>query len=366
MSTSISQYGGGGSSIILSAAIDNIALAQETNTWQTSADTLSETYAGLGDSRATAISLNPKITQVAAWQTNITNAQTTLSVTSTALTQIVSLAQSLSTSLTSVTGTSSETAVGTVVEDAQGLLSELATTLNTTSGSSYVFAGQNSTEAPITDTSTIGDSSIAGSLASAIATAVSGLTATNSSDVLEEATAASDPSSSAAATSVFSSDLSVSATAASDLRSSVVTGESATTVGVVATQASTTSSESSTSTGSPIRDLIRDLMVVSSMSGMSSETSGYTDLVTELNTSLTTTIGQLTDMEAQVGVEQSNLTSRATMLTSVTTMLTDQLGDARDADLAVAATTATTLKTQLSASYSLVADMKGMTLASYL
>jgi flagellar hook-associated protein 3 FlgL len=109
-----------------------------------------------------------------------------------------------------------------------------------------------------------------------------------------------------------------------------------------------------------------DLMVVASLGGMSSETDGYTDLVTKLNTSLNTTIGQLTDMEAQVGVQQSALTTRATALTSITTMLKDQLSNAREADAASAITATTTLKTQLEASFTLVADMKNMSLASYL
>jgi flagellar hook-associated protein 3 FlgL len=360
MSTTIGQYGGDGASIILSAAIDNITLMQQQNTWQTSAGTLAETYAGVGDTRQTAISLNPKITQVASWQSNITNTQTNLSITATAMTQIVGLAQSLSTGLMTVTGTSSTTAVATVVEQAKGLLSELATALNTQSGATYVFAGQDGTEAPVTDPTNIGSSAMATSIASA----VSGLTSSNVDSVLADATTAA--SNNAAGTSVFSSNLSVSATTAASLQASVVMSTTSTKVGLVATQNSTTSSASPTSTGSPIRDLVSDLMVVASMGGMSSETPGYTDLVTKLNTSLNTTIGQLTDMEAQVGVQQSALTTRATALTSVNTMLTTQLSDARNADAASASTAVLTLKTQLEASLTLVADMKNMSLASYL
>lgn len=360
MSTTIGQYGGDGASIILNAAIDNITLQQQQNSWQTSAGTLAETYAGVGDSRQTAISLNPKITQVASWQTNITNTQTNLSITSTTMKQIVSLAQTLSTNLTSVTGTSSATAVATVVEQAKGLLSELATALNTQSGSTYIFAGQDGTEAPVTDATNIGTST----MATTIASAVSGLTDSNVDSVLAAATTAA--SSNTAGSSVFSSNLSVSATTAASLQASVVMSSSSTKVGLVATQNSTTSSASSTSTGSPIRDLMSDLMVVASMGGMSSETAGYTDLVTKLNASLNTTVGQLTDMEAQVGVQQSALTTRSTMLTSVTTMLKTQLSNARDADAASAITATTTLKTQLEASFTLVADMKNMSLASYL
>lgn len=357
MSTTIGQYGGDGISLILSSAIDNITLQQQQNSWQTSAGTLAETYAGVGDSRQTAISLNPKITQVASWQSNITNTQTSLSITATTMKQIVSLAQTLSTNLTSVTGTSSATSVATVVEQAKGLLSELGSALNTQSGSDYIFAGQDATEAPITDVNNLGSSTLANSIASV----VSGLDASNVDTVLANVTLAANNN------SVFSANLTTTPVAAAGLRASVVMSTSTTKVGLVATQNSTTSiPPSSTSTGSPIRDLMSDLMVVASMGGMSSETAGYTDLVTKLNSSLNTTIGQLTDMEAQVGVQQSALTTRSTMLASVTTMLKTQLGNARDDDAAAAITTATTLKTQLEASFTLVADMKNMSLASYL
>ena len=356
MSTTIGQYGGDGISLILSAAIDNITLQQQQNSWQTSAGTIAETYAGVGDSRQTAISLNPKITQVASWQSNITNTQTNLSITATTMKQIVSLAQTLSTNLTSVTGTSSATSVATVVEQAKGLLSELGSALNTQSGSDYIFAGQDATEAPITDVNNLGSST----LATSIASAVSSLDASHVDTVLDKVTTAANNN------SVFSANLTKTPAAAARLRASVVMSTSTTKVGLVATQNSTTSAASSTSTGSPIRDLMSDLMVVASMGGMSSETAGYTDLVTKLNSSLNTTIGQLTDMEAQVGVQQSALTTRSTMLTSVTTMLKAQLSNARDDDAAAAITTATTLKTQLEASFTLVADMKNMSLASYL
>jgi flagellar hook-associated protein 3 FlgL len=363
MSTTIGQYGDFGASLILTSGITEMQQQQQTLTWEASAGTLSETYAGLGSTRASAISLTPQITQVAAWQSNVTNAQNTLSVTADSLTQIVSLAQSLSTNLLSITGSTTGAGVTAVADSATSALSELGTILNTSDGTGYVFAGQDTTEPPLTNPSSLSSSA----LATQIASLVSALSTSGASSVMEDATTAAADNT--AGVSVFSSQLSVSPGAgAASLQTSVVTGsDTSTEVGIVATQGSSSASAvTSTSTGSPIRDLMRDMMVVSSLSGMSPSTSGYSDLVGQLTTSLQSTVTQLTDMESSVGATQDTLTANSTLLTSMNSMLTSQLSDARDADIGLVATQTSELNTRLEASYTLVSDMKKLSLASYI
>ncbi|WP_243443904.1 flagellin [Asaia prunellae] len=111
---------------------------------------------------------------------------------------------------------------------------------------------------------------------------------------------------------------------------------------------------------------MRDLMAVSAMSGMSSETPGFADLTKQLYTSLGTTISQLSEQEGTIGATQNSLTAQTTLLNGVSTMLETQLGNNRDADMATVATNASNIKTSLNASYILVSNMKGMTLADYL
>lgn len=358
MSTSIGQYGQVGSALILAAGIKQMAESQETLSWETSAGTLSETYAGLGSSRSSALSLTPKITQIESYQSNVSSAQSSLTITASALSQIVSMAQTLDSNILSISGTTTSTAVTGVADEAQTALTDLATTLNTSDGTGYVFAGQASTAPPIKDTSTISS----GTLATEISSIVSSLSTSGATSVMEQATAAAGNNTSSV--SVFSSNLSVTGTDATSLQKSVLTGsDSATELGVVATQGT---DSSSTSTGSPIRDLMRDMMIASSLSGMSSSTSGYSDLVSQLHSSLQTTISQITNMETSVGVTQDALTTRSTLLTNMKSMLTTQLGDSRDADLATVATQTSALNTRLQASYTLISDMKNMSLASYL
>jgi len=361
MSSSIGQFGGSALSLILEASVKDLNAQQEVATWQSSTGITGATYADLGSSRSTVLSLTPKVTQVEAWQSNITNAQSTLSVTATGLNQLVSLAQTLSTNLLGISGTATTSQVAAASSSATSALASLKTVLNTSDGANYVFAGTDSNTAPIKGSGALSSSSLAGQ----IAASVQSLNGTNASAVFSQATALAG--STDQALTVFSASLSVSPSQAVSNQRAIMSGTNGTTsFGIVATQSSTTSSSSDSSTGSPIRDLMRDLMAVSSMSGMSSNTPGFSDLAKQLYASLGTTIGQLTEQEGAVGATQNSLTAQSTLLTGVSSMLQTQLGDARNADMAMVATNAANIKTALNASYILISNMKGMTLADYL
>lgn len=365
MSSAINQYGGGATSLILSAGIKAMSLQQETLTWQGSNGTIAPTFAGIGSTRSTAISLTPKITQIKAWQSNITNAQTDLTVTASALSQLVSQAQAMATSLLSVSGTAETSSVSAVAEQAKSSLSALKTVLNTTSGSTYIFSGTDTNTPTIAGSGSLADSK----LATTISGIMSSLSADGATSALEQATTAAgtNDASSSDPLSVFASSVSVSADSAKDQqRVTVTNNDSTTNVGIVATQGSTTSAASSTSTGSPIRDLMRDMMITSAMGGMSSSTTGFSDMAKQLYSSLQTTISQLTELEASVGTTQNNLTAQSNLLTNVQSTLENQLDDSMGVDAATVATQVASVKLQLEVSYKLVADMKGMTLADYI
>lgn len=361
MSNSVGQYGGSALSLILEASVKTLTAQQETATWQSSTGITGSTYADLGSSRSTVLSLTPKITQAQAWQSNITNAQNTLSVTATGLNQLVSIAQTLSTNLLGVSGTATSSQVAAAASSALSALGDLKTVLNTSDGTNYVFAGNDSNSAPIKSVDALSSSN----LAQQIAKSVQSLNATNASSIFVGTTSLA--ASTDQAVSVFSASLSVSPSEATSNQRATMSGTNTTTsFGIVATQASTTSSVSDSSTGSPVRDLMRDLMAVSAMNGMSSNTPGFSDLAKQIYTSLNTTISQFTEQEGAVGATQNSLSAQSTLLTGLSSMLETQLGDARNADMATVATNAANIKTSLNASYILISNMKGMTLADYL
>lgn len=98
MSSSITQYGNSALSLMMAASVAKLTAQQQVTTYQSSTGIIGSSYADLGSSRATVLDLTPKISQVQSWQSNISNAQTTLSVTATALNQLVSQATALSAS----------------------------------------------------------------------------------------------------------------------------------------------------------------------------------------------------------------------------------------------------------------------------
>lgn len=368
MSTSVGQFGSSGASVILNASIQKLTQAQSQIAWQTSTQTIGETFADLGTNRATALSLAPKISQVTSWQNNITQAQSSLKITASALQQIASLAQNMATNLLSMSGTpgSSATATDAYAAQAQSALTELTSALNTSDGTSYVFAGNASNEKPLQGNASLSDST----LASTIASTVKSLTSSNASSIMESVTSATNDDKSIFASTLYASGNPATTTqnlqqAASSQRYTVISSGETMQIGAVATQGNT-SDVSSTSTGSPIKDLMRDLMVVSSMGGMSSDTSGYADLVKQLHASLTTTVSQITNMETTIGTQQNTLTARASLLASMQTSLQTQLSNARSVDVAQVAIHSQDVNTSLKASFILISDMKDMSLANYI
>ncbi|NHN85639.1 flagellin [Acetobacter musti] len=368
MSTTVGLYGASGTSYVLQQAVKELAAEQTDIENQTSTGVKSQTYAGLGSDRATAISLSPQITAVSTWQSSVSSAQTNLSVTQTALTQISSIATDLQTSLLSLSGSEGTSSLQTIVETAKTDLAQLGTLLNTTSGTGYVFAGTDSSNPPVTDSSGLATSD----LATATASIVSGLSTDGAETVFENATAlasgktvTADDGSTVSASSVFSGALSADPSTVSSLDSTAIVGQDndTVTVGMVATEGTPATS---TSTGSMIKDLMRNLMIVASLGSADTSSTQFSDLVSTLQSSTSSVSAALTSKEGSLGITQDSLTSQATLLTSVSTMLSTQLGNVTDADLATLSTQSTQITDQLQASYTLIADMKSMTLASYI
>ncbi|WP_243443905.1 hypothetical protein [Asaia prunellae] len=188
MSNAINQYGGSALSLILEAGVRTLSAQQEAATWQSSTGVVGATYADLGASRATVLNLTPKITQVQSWQSNISAGQTTLSVTATALNQFVAEAQSLATNLLGVSGTATTSQVAAAASSAQSALESMKTLLNTSDGTNYVFAGTDTTTAPIKGQGSLSTSTLAQQIAEGVKT----LDGTNASTLLTHLTTSRD------------------------------------------------------------------------------------------------------------------------------------------------------------------------------
>lgn len=356
MSGVISAYGQQTASLFLDRAVTTLASRQQALQTQASTGVRSDSYAGLDTGRMQALSLQPALTQIRSWSGNVTTAQNRLSVTQNALTQIGTLGDQLTTSLAGLSGHPDKATVDAAALQARQALQSLGGLLNAQSGDTYVFAGQGGNTAPVTTTD-LSESDLAHRIAVAVRQDGSGDAAgiLSSTLTMAGATAAGSP---------FSAGLSVSPQQAAGqaYKTAIGRGE-VVTAGMTATQGQVASD---TSTGSPMRDLMRNLMVVASLNDASVGTSAYQGLIQGLASSNQTVTSGLSDVAGQLGVAQDTLTFQSSSLDQMTTALTAQLGDSKDADLAAVSTQLTQTQNQLEASYSIIANMKGMTLASYL
>ncbi len=342
----------------LTSAVDQLNAQYTALQAQLSSNVLSDSYAGLGDQRYQALDLQPQITAVAAWQQNVTSAQNTLSISQTAMSSITGIATALQTSLTSLQGDQSATNVSAAAAEARASLNELGSLLNTKDGSQYVFGGNASDTAPVTDPSNITSSPFFQTISASVASV-----ATTGAASVEAATVAA-ASDNTATQSVFSPAFSVDGPAATSLVHSVAVGDQdQVAVGFVATEGTT---PTATSTGSPIRDLMRALAVVGSLDQADAASTGFSTLVSDTATQVGSINSSLNDTVADLGQTQTQLTGQSDMLESVSGALTSQLTTVKGSDPATLSTEITATQNQLTASYTLIADMKGMSLAAYL
>lgn len=342
----------------LTQSVDRLSSQYTALSTAVSSGVVADSYAGLGDSCYQALSLQPEITKIGAWQQNVTSAQNTLSITQTAMSRITTIATNLQTSLVSLQGDKSSTNVTAAATEARDALSELTTLLNTKSGSQYVFAGNMSNVAPVSDPDDVTSSLYFKTIASSVAS----LGAVSASSV--EADTVATASDNTSGVSVFSPTLSVVANSAATLTHFVAIGDQEdVATGIVATGGG---DATSTSTGSPIRDLMRALAVVGSLDQADTTTGAFSSLVDDTATQMNTVSNTLGLSVASLGATQSRLTAQDATLGETGDVLAKQLDAAKDSDPAALSTQITDTQNQLQASYSLIADMKGMSLASYL
>jgi len=278
----------------------------------------------------------------------------------TSLQQISSIASTLGQTLGTLRGTFSGNTVASVVVEAKSALNSLGNLLNTQNGDTYVFSGSDMTHAPIANGADLGSSSLASQIQAAVASAG----VANGNDVGTVLSETLSAAGTTAAGEPFSAALSTDPVSASGNIAVAQIGDNyPARIGVVATQGG---ASSAISTGSPIRDLMRNLMVVASLGSVSPTGTAFDQIVQGLQQTNDTVMTGLANMSGQIGVSQNVLQNQGASLSQVSTMMSEQLGQAKNVDLAQLSVQLTATQTQLQASYSLVSDMKSMTLANYI
>jgi flagellar hook-associated protein 3 FlgL len=290
---------------------------------QESTGLVSQSYAGLGANAQISLDLNPQVAHLKAWQNNIASATSRLAITQSVLTQINQIATNFYAQSNNINNVGVSEA-GTIAASAKQALQQVAQLLNTKDGNVYIFAGQDTGNAPIPDTS-------AATL-------------------------------SAAALAVPQTAAPFSATISSTVPTVEVGEGQSVQIGLLANQNTLSVSTGATTTGSYTRDIMQGLATLAGLTPGAAAQTGAEAAGTLLSGAITA----LSDEQGALGEIQSGLTARQTALSATQSALTDQVSNVQDVDAAATITKVQSLQTQLQASYQLIAGAKSLTLSNFL
>ena len=310
---------------LLTRLSDNSAAVRrqlDAATVQASTGRIAETYAGLGAGARTSLTLRPQVTQAAAWQANIDGAGGRMDVAQSALRSISGIAADFYAKAGAINGLIPSEAAS-IAATARVALAQVSQLLNSRYGDTYVFAGQDTANPPIPDTSPA---------------------------VVGAAVLASDT-----ATAPFSATLGA-------VPPAIEVGEGQRVqVGLLANRNTLTASAAPT-TGSYLRDVLRALATLTTATAGP----GLQALAADTRTRLGSAIDAMGIEAGALGDVQSSLSARKTQLKETVTALSNQVSNAEDVDFAATLTRVSLLQTQLQASYRLIAGAKDLSLARFL
>ena len=282
-----------------------------------------------------------------------TNALATarLSATATALTSMMTSAQSLSAALvTAQTAGGTTTSLATTAQAAlQGLIGQL----NTTAGGQSVFGGINTGATAVSDYFSTTTSSAKSAVDSAFQKAF-GFNQTSSS-----ASTISGSAMQSFLDTQFSSLFSKSgwqstwSSASSQTISSTIAPSQSTTTSVSANQGS-------------FQTIAQAYTMLSEFMGSNMSADAKSAVVATASKLMSTGIASLTDVQAGVGVAQASISAADTQNSAQTSVLQTNASDLDSVDTYALSSRVTTLQTQLEATYQLTSRLQQLSLVNYL
>jgi flagellar hook-associated protein 3 FlgL len=337
----------------------------DTLTEQVSTGLVSQSYAGLGSGASVALDLSPQLTALQTYQNNIDQATGSMQVTQTAMTQIQQIAATFAGEIPNLNGLN-PSEVDSIASQANAALQQVADLLNTQDAGNYVFAGQDTANPPVPS----GDAILSSGFYTQINAAVAGLTTNGASATA--ATTLAIAGSNAVGDSPFSSYLSNPVASINTTKvqtgdgGTVQTGLLASGNAAVVSSGVATATSAGTSTGSYMRDLMRALATLGSLSSSQVNDPNFTALVQATGTSLTRAVNAMAVDVGVFGNTQANLATTQTRLGDTATALSAQLSSVQDVDMASALSKLTSMQTQLQASYRLITGENSLSLLNFL
>jgi flagellar hook-associated protein 3 FlgL len=358
MSGSISGITGWG---ILPELITNVGTVHaqlDTLTEQAGSGLIAQTYAGLGSGASVAIDLSPQVATLQTYNTNITQATGMMGVAQTALSQIQQIGSQFVSDMPNLNGLDPQE-IDNIASQAQSALVQVASLLDTQDGGVYVFGGQDSSHPPVPDPNNI----LSSGFYKQINLAVSGLTSNGYGATA--ATTLAIATSNSSGTSPFSAYMSQ---PGSLIALPVVqTGDGmAVSIGIAASANAAVVSTGTSTTGSYMRDLLRSLATLGSLSSAQTNDPNFAPLVEDTRSSLTSSVDAMATDAGVLGNQQAQLTSVQSQLTSMSNALSGQVSSAQDVDMASTLSQLTAVQAQLQESYRLIVNAATLSLGNYL
>ena len=231
--------------------------------------------------------------------------------------------------------------------------------LNSQFGGAYVFAGQDSGNPPVPNPDRI----LSTGFFTQIETAVAGLAANGAAATTAATLAAA--ASNAPGTSPFSDFMSRGPGTAAP--PSVSLGDGGTRpVGLLASENTNAISSGSSTTGSYMRDLMRALATVGSLTSAQAGDPNFATLISDTQVSVGGAISAMATDVGILGERQAALTATQTTLEDTELALTAQLSPAENVDMASTLSELTQTQTRLQASYQLISSANAMSLVKFL
>ena len=347
---------------MLESLVGNAAeVRQKLNTLTTQISTgrTADTYAGLGASAHVPLDLGPQIAHAKAWQANIDAASANSQLTQTAMSQIQQIANKFFGQLPDLNNAPASE-IDSVAQQARDALQQVANLLDTRHGDTYVFAGADTANPPVPNP----DHILSSGFYSQINTAIGGL---GGSAALTAAATLAIAASNAAGISPFSAYQSQSAAILQPQIPTVQVGATARIpAGLLASANATAISSGSSTTGSYMRDLLRGLATIGSLSSTQSGLGGFQGLIADTNASLGGAISAMATDAGNLGNTQASLAATRTSLSDTVTAVSAQMSSVQDVDIAAALSQLQLVQTQMQASYQLISSYSSLSLVKYL
>jgi flagellar hook-associated protein 3 FlgL len=304
----------------------------------------------LGAETGQSISLQQQNSYLQTLTTTNNTAGTRLSTTQNVLSNMQTTAQDFLNSLIENNGSNSTSSAmqTSATADLQATISDLNSQLD----GSYIFAGTNTSNAPISNYFATGSAN-----AAAVNSAIT--TAFPSSPDLSSVSASS-------MTSFLNNQFDALFTG--DWSTASGSGWSSASDTTLTSQISTSSKQSTSVSANQtaFRQLTEAYTMVSSLGSQNLSSDAYQAVVTKAQSLLSSAITGLTDIQTNVGVVQSAITNSNTQMSAQMTVFSTQIDNLDSADAYDAATKVNNLQTQIETAYSLTNQLKQLSLVNYI